>query len=43
MVLAAIAITITVASQNTLVKLADAEIGKGVDIFRVIMTVFLLL
>jgi hypothetical protein len=40
MVLAAIAIMATVASQNTLVKLADAETGKGADIFRVIMTVF---
>lgn len=39
-ILAAIAIMITVASQYTLVKLVDAEIGKGTDIFRVIMTVF---
>jgi hypothetical protein len=40
MVLAAIAIMITVASQNTLAKSANAETGRGADIFRVIMTVF---
>ena len=37
---AAIAIMITVVSQNTLIKSADAETGKGADIFRVIMSVF---
>jgi hypothetical protein len=37
---AAIAIMITVLSQNTLIKSADAETGKGADIFRVIMSVF---
>jgi hypothetical protein len=40
MVLAAIAIMITVSSQNTLAKSANAETGRGADIFRVIMTVF---
>jgi hypothetical protein len=37
---AAIAIIITVLSQNTLIKSEDAETGKGADIFRVIMSVF---
>jgi hypothetical protein len=40
MVLTAIVIMITGASQNILVSSVDAETGQGTDIFRVIMTVF---
>jgi|SRR5918994_1620256 hypothetical protein len=40
MVLTAIVIMITGASQNILVNSVDAETGQGTDIFRVIMTVF---
>ena len=36
----AIMIMITIPSQNILINPADAETGKGTDIFRVIMTVF---
>jgi hypothetical protein len=39
-IFATIAIMITISSQNILVNSADAETGKGTDIFRVIMTVF---
>jgi hypothetical protein len=40
MVLIAIVLMISVASQNILVSSVDAETGQGTDIFRVIMTVF---
>src|SRR5215207_463044 len=36
----AIVIVITVASQNILINLANAETGKGTDVFKVIMTIF---
>src|SRR5215207_6126743 len=40
LVLDAIVIVITVASQNILINLANAETGKGTDVFKVIMTIF---
>src|SRR5215211_1289408 len=33
-------IEITVASQNILINLANAETGKGTDVFKVILTIF---
>src|SRR5215204_755157 len=40
LVLAAIVIVITLASQNILINLANAETGKGTDVFKVILTIF---
>lgn len=39
-IFATIAVMITISSQYILINSADAETGKGADIFRVIMTVF---
>ena len=39
-IFSAIAIMIIIPSQNILINSADAETGKGTDIFKVIMTVF---
>jgi len=37
---AIVIIVITVASQNILINLANAETGKGTDVFKVIMEVW---
>ncbi len=39
-IFATIAIMIAILYQNNLTNSADAETGKGTDVFRVIMTVF---
>jgi hypothetical protein len=39
-ILAAIVIEITLISQNILINLADAETGKGTDVFKVIVGVY---
>src|SRR5215216_5052361 len=39
-VIAAIVIVITITSQNILINLANAETGKGTDVFKVIVSIF---